>query len=266
MFHPKDSLIFLAFLPVAACRPSPPPEAAFRMPREIVDLSPTLSRDLPARSLGAKAAEVFGMPLETEFRTHVSEEPFYISTSSYTLLNHTGPHYDPPNHVIQGGAAVDDAPLEKFFGKARLFDFRSTPAGEAVPRSAFESAGIQPEEIVVALFGYQAPADAESLPTYAYLSGEAAEYLAQIPIKAFASDIPSLGSIRGYLDQIESGKKGSENILPEHYAFLSRGIPNIEGLSNLERLVGEKEFVLVAFPLKVEDGDGSPVRPAALLY
>jgi kynurenine formamidase len=236
------------------------------MPREIVDLSPTLTRDLPVRSVGARAAGIFGMPLATEFQTHASEEPFYVATSSYTLLNHAGPHYDPPNHVIKGGAAVDEVPLEKFFGKARLFDFRSKPPGEAVPRSAFEAAGIEPGEIVLALFGYQAPTDAETLPSYAYLSGEAAEYLAQIPIKAFASDLPSLGSIRGYLEQIESGKKGSENILPEHYAFLSRGIPNIEGLTNLERLVGEEEIVFAAFPLKIEDGDGSPVRPAALLY
>jgi len=55
--------------------------------------------------------------------------------SEYTIFNHAGPHYHPPNHVIKGGKAVDAAPLDKFYGKARLFDFRSKPAGELLLRS-----------------------------------------------------------------------------------------------------------------------------------
>ena len=98
------------------------------------------------------------------------------------------------------------------------------------------------------------------------MSGEAAEYLAEIPVKAFASDMPSLGNIAGYFALIEEGKTGSENIVPEHYAFASRDVPSIEGLVNLESLVGEEEIVFVGFPLKFEDGDGGPMRAAALVY
>ena len=111
-----------------------------------------------------------------------------------------------------------------------------------------------------------APTDPEALPVYTYLSEDAAEYLAGIPVKAFASDMPSLGSIRRYLVLIEEGKTGSENIFPEHYAFASRDVPSIEGLVNLESLVGEEEIVFVGFPLKFEDGDGGPMRAAALVY
>jgi kynurenine formamidase len=35
---------------------------------------------------------------------------------------------------------------------------------------------------------------------------------------------------------------------------------------NLESLVGEEEIVFVGFPLKFEDGDGGPMRAAALVY
>jgi kynurenine formamidase len=119
---------------------------------------------------------------------------------------------------------------------------------------------------VIVFIDYEAPTVAGELPSYAYLSGEAAEYLAGIPIKAFASNMPSLGSIKRYFQLIEEGLTGSENIAPEHYAFLSRDIPNIEGLANLESLVGEEEIVFVGFPLKIKDGNGAPLRAAALVY
>ncbi len=78
--------------------------------------------------------------------------------------------------------------------------------------------------------------------------------------------MPSLGSVKRYFQLIEEGLTGSENICPEHYAFLSRDIPNIEGLANLESLVGAEEIVFIGFPLKIKDGNGAPLRAAALLY
>ena len=251
---------------ISGCAQSAPPEPELRMPRSIVDLSPTITRDIATRTVGEKTVTAFGMPLKTSFKVHVTEEPFYVSLSEYTIMNHVGPHYDPPSHVIKGGRAVDEAPLDKFFGKARLLDFRSKERGQPLLRSDFDGAGIEPGEIVIAFVGYDAPTDPEAFPTYTYLSGEAAEYLAEIPVKAFASDMPSLGNIAGYFALIEEGKTGSENIVPEHYAFASRDVPSIEGLVNLESLVGEEEIVFVGFPLKFEDGDGGPMRAAALVY
>jgi len=93
-----------------------------------------------------------------------------------------------------------------------------------------------------------------------------AVFISTDPIKAFASDMPSLGSMKGYMKLIEQGVTGSENICPEHIAFLSREIPNIEGLVNLESLVGEEEIMFVGFPLKIQDGNGAPMRAAALVY
>ena len=259
-------IVLLALVLLSGCTSPPEPEPELRMPRSIVDLSPVVSRDLPASMLGEKAAGAFGIPLSLPFELHVAEEPFYVSMSAYTIFSHVGPHYDPPNHLIKGGASVEEAPLDKFYGRARLFDFRAKTAGEPLLRSDFDGAGIEPGEIVIAFVGYEAPKDKDAFPSYAYLSGDAAEYLASIPIKAFASDLPSLGSITGYFALIEEGKMGSENILPEHYAFASRDIPNIEGLVNLQSLVGEDEIVFVGFPLKFEDGDGGPMRAAALVY
>ncbi len=260
----------LALGAISGCAQPAPPEPALRMPRAIVDLSPTITSDMPSRALGPalgqEIATWLGISPTTSFEVHVEEEPFYRSMSAYTIFNHVGPHYDPPNHMIKGRRAVDATSLDKFFGRARLLDFRSKPLDDPLLKSDFDVAGIEPGEIVIVFVGYEAPADPEALPAYPYLSGDAAEYLAGIPVKAFASDMPSLGSISRYRALIEEGKTGSETIFSEHYAFASRDIPGIEGLVNLQSLVGEEEIVFVGFPLKFEDGDGGPMRAAALVY
>lgn len=252
-----------SFVLMRCARPEAP-EPELKMPRSIVDLSPTIGEDFPAVAVGEKALAAFGMAPRTDFHVKVIEEPFYMGEAVYCVSNHTGPHHDPPNHLIKGGKSSDQIPLERFYGKAQLFDFRSKPKDEPLTRADFENRGIEPGDIVLVVVGYQA--SAEELPSYAFLSAEAAEYLAQIPIKAFASDMPSLGSMKGYMKLLEQGVKGSENIAPEHFAFLSREIPNIEGLVNLESLVGEEEIVFVGFPLKIQDGNGAPMRAAALVY
>ena len=248
------------------CAAPKAPEPVLKMPREIVDLSPTVGEDFPTQALGEKVISAFGMSPRTTFDVRVIEEPFYMGEAVYSLSNHVGPHYDPPSHLIKGGKSSDQAPLEKFYGKAKILDFRAKPKDEPLMRADFENRGIEPGDIVLVVVGYSAPSSPEELPSYAYLSGEAAEYLAQIPIKAFASDMPSLGSMKGYMKLLERGVTGSENICPEHIAFLSREIPNIEGLVNLESLIGEEEIVFVGFPLKIRDGNGAPMRAAALVY
>jgi kynurenine formamidase len=236
------------------------------MPKAIVDLSPTLGEDIPTKALGVTALEAFGIPPTTKFELQVTEEPFYVEFALITLFNHVGPHHDPPSHVIKVGESTDQIPLDRFYGPAKIFDFRSKAKDEPLLPSDFENQGVKPGDIVIVLIDYDAPTVDGELPSYAYLSGEAAEYLAGIPIKAFASNMPSLGSIKRYFQLIEAGLTGSENIVPEHYAFLSRDIPNIEGLANLESLVGEEEIVFVGFPLKIKDGNGAPLRAAALVY
>ncbi len=261
----KRSLWLFMMLAGFSCSPPPAAPPELEMPRAIVDLSPTIGEDMPTKSLGVTALEAFGVPVTTTFEVKVTEEPFYIADALITLFNHVGPHHDPPSHLIKGGESVDQVPLDRFYGPAKFFDFRSKAKDDPLLPSDFENRGIEAGDIVLVFVDYEQPADGE-LPSYAYLSGDAAEYLANVPIKAFASNMPSLGNVKRYFQLIEEGRTGSENIFPEHYAFLSRDIPNIEGLANLESLLGEEEIVFVGFPLKIKDGNGAPLRAAALVY
>ena len=116
------------------------------------------------------------------------------------------------------------------------------------------------------LTGYTPPANADDLPTYAYLSKEAAGYLAELPVRGLGTDGLGVDCIRCFFSPDAAGKTGYENLLPVHHALLPLGIPLFESLVGLEALVGVDHAVFVGFPLKVKDGDGSPIRAAAFVY
>lgn len=253
-------LLAVVSFTVACVRPG------FQPPHAVVDLSPSIVEDLPVLSVGQRVFREFGGRDRTKFQHNIVATPFYAARSYLELDNHSGSHYDPPSHVIEGAASVDQAPLERFIGRARVIDFRAMPKDEPLTAAAFRERGVRRGDIVLAFVGYMPPGNPDELPSYAYLSADAAEYLATLPVKAFGTDMPSLGGIRNYLVLAAQGVQGSEQFLSEHFAFLSRDIPVIEGLVNLEAVVNEPNVVFVGFPLKIKDGNGAPIRAAALIY
>lgn len=59
---------------------------------------------------------------------------------------------------------------------------------------------------------------------------------------------------------------GSEEItIPLQRALLQKGIITFTGLANLHLLPENKSFMFYGFPLKIKEGDGSPVRAVAIL-
>ena len=77
----------IALAVISGCAQPASQEPELRMPRVIVDLSPTITRDMPMRALGPamgeKISSRFGISPETSFEVHVEEEPFYRSMSVY---------------------------------------------------------------------------------------------------------------------------------------------------------------------------------------
>ncbi len=258
------ALVSLGLL--TACEPQAV-TATYNAPRSIVDLSPTLGEDAPVLSIGRKFLEDFGLPETTVFHHIVEEEPMYFADTKLELFNHVGPHHDAPNHMIKGARSTDSFSLEQFIGPAKVFDFRHKAKDTALVRSDFENLGIIAGDIVIAFVGYEAPTGSDEYPSYAYLSGDAAEYLATIPVGLFATDMPSLAGLKNLSAIFAEGiLKGTKEIAPEHYAFASRDVPSIEGLVNLKEIVNEPQVVFIGFPLKIKDGNAGPMRAAALLY
>lgn len=235
--------------------------AAPPIPTQVIDLSPVVTEDLPVRFWGHRVLSLFGFSDSTAFRHVEGENPFYYQDSYLTLFSHAGPHVDAPSHMERGGAGIDAFPLATFVGPLRVFDLRAGPVTEPIARSEFEGKGIQPGDVVVAFVGYEPPSGREDFPSFRYLSTEAAQYLAGIPVRLFGTDALSVDGATA-----SPGTMGYEANAPVHYAFLTHGIPVIEQLVNLEQALNAKNPIFVGLPLRVAGGNASPIRAAALVY
>ena len=134
-----------------------------------------------------------------------------------------------------------------------------------MPVEAFEGHDIRPGDIVAIYTAYAPPQTDNEYPVSVTLTREAAEYLAEIPVRAFVTDGWSDPPGTSYPGPVPAESEIARAI-PIHHSFLSRGIPIYETMFNLDRLLDKENMYFVGPPLNIEDGDGMMVRPAVLVY
>jgi kynurenine formamidase len=180
------------------------------------------------------------------------------SNSYYNIFNHGGPHVDAPNHIgLKGG--LDSFPVEVFSGSVKVFDVHHFPHGRSVNLNFFLEQDIRPQDIVLIYTEYKPPQDDKSYPSTITITREAAEYLANIPIRAFGTDSFSVYNFEDKRPVDANSFLGT--VAPIHEAFLSRGIPIYEQLFNLDKLLDKTNMFFTGVPLNIKDGDGMIVRP-----
>jgi kynurenine formamidase len=221
---------------------------------ELVDLTLTLGspRITPVPGLVGVSME----PLQTH-QTHAR------SNTKLTLATHLGTHVDAPYHFHADGATVDNMPLQRYMGPALLLDLRALARGQTpIAVSDLQQAGGQPAALrgkIAVLFTGWAERESGGPRFYSqgpYLSTEGAEYLARCAVNAVAVDFP--------IDKHPPTPHSTIRDFPVHRLLLGRGIPLIENLINLDKLVGRR-FELWALPIKLKDGDGAATRAVARL-
>ncbi len=261
----KRTIIWPLLLLMFGCMQADvPSESGPPQPKEIIDLGALVTEDLTLRVWGKR------LPREREYdRPNVFEVlhwppgPIKGQNSYYTLFNHGGPHVDAPVHMgFDGG--LDSYSIESFAGPLKVFDVSHMPFGRTVGLEAFEGKNIQPGDIVLIYTNYKAPEADDEYPNVISLTPEAAEYLAMIPVRAFATDA---FSVDGGPNSRPSGSTTEKSeLIPSHYAFLSRGIPAYEQLFHVQKLLDKENMFFVGQPLNIRDGDGMIVRPFVLVY
>lgn len=237
-------------------------------PKAIVDLGALVTEESPWQLSGKKILADNGFTNTNTFDVRRWEQELPGGTISgqnsyYTIYNHGGPHVDAPNHIgLVGG--LDVYPLAAFAGPLRVLDVREFPQGFTVPRELFVQQGVLPGDVVAIYTGYEPPQDDDTYPQAVTLTHEASEYLASLPIRAFATDAASV------FDFGSTPDVDAESIVaqaaPIHHSFLSRKIPVYEGLFNLDQLLEEDRLFFVGVPVNIQDGDGMIVRPVAFAY
>lgn len=213
---------------------------------EIIDLSMMLS---PATTPPLDYPHVTVEPL----RSHEQDN---FQSGKICMAIHTGTHVDAPFHFYRDGTPIDQVSLERLVGPGRVVDLREKVGSEEfITVEHLEAAGLADREGVrgLRLLLYTGWAerhwDEDSLYSLApHLDEKAGEYLRDLAIAALGVDFP-----------VDPGVP-----FPVHLILLAAGIPLIENIVNLAGLVG-RDFTLIAAPVKLVGGDGSPARVLALV-
>ena len=162
--------------------------------------------------------------------------------SRIEIDSHTGTHVDAPFHVLANGKSIDKIILDKFMGKCAVLDF--TKAKDKITKKNFLNSKIKILKDEIVLLKTKNKSSNKFDSGFTYLEKSGAEYLASKKIKAVGID--SLG--------IERSQPNHET----HKILLSRNILIFEGLELSK--IKEGKYFFHGLPLKIRNGDASPVR------
>ena len=221
---------------------------------EWVDLTHSLEEGIPSVPSHAR----YGHTLYQSYDRGDTACHYRIS-----MGEHTGTHVDAPLHFISDGAAhydIASVPIHRLVGRAVTIDVTDVGPGETVSREQIEEweaehVPIESGDRVLFQFGWDrywsADDDAnEFLKQWPGLSADAAAYLTESDVRLVGCDTAAIDAA------------GAEEF-PAHYELLGNETYIIENLTNLEKL--PPESLLFTFPLKIEEGSGSPIRAVALV-
>jgi kynurenine formamidase len=226
----------------------------------LVDLSREITHRLP-RLPNHPSIEVFPFSTHEEKRT---AEGYTFSSATMVLHigDHAGTHVDAPAHFDErpGAASIEQMPLEDFFTEAVCLDLshkklRSDVSVEDL-QDAVAKAGVEirPRDTVLLHMAHSERTWGTEawLTDFPGLTKESANWLADQGIGMFG------------VEAVSPGRPGRSNF-EVHHVCRDRGITHMEGLVNLDQLVGAGRFRFIGFPLKIKGGTGSPIRAVALL-
>jgi arylformamidase len=183
-------------------------------------------------------------PGDVGFQRHVGskvEDGALVTVSSIRTTLHAGTHADAPSHILKSGESMAEVGLEPYLGLCQVIQV-SVPPGEAI-RPEHLGGGFDAPRVLLRTDSYP---DCEAFtPAFNHLSPELVHWLHARGCLLVGLDTPSVDGF-------------SSETLEAHRALMDCGIRCLEGL-RLQH-IPPGCYDLVALPLRIEGGDGSPVR------
>lgn len=190
-----------------------------------------------------------GVSIEPHTRIH----PDGYNTTNLHLYSHAGTHMDAPLHFLDGGSTIDRWPLAQLVGPAHVIDLSTVePHGlHTVADLLPHAARITPGCRLLLRTDWSLHADLPDYrPDMPRISAELARWLVDRGVALVGVETPSVASLR---------PENKAELTEVHRTLLGGNIVIVESLTNLRELRRETvEFI--ALPLKIDGGDGSPVR------
>jgi len=222
-----------------------------------------LSRELYHRAL----AHPFHPPVcITPWDTHqpmvAGNTTFRTASYAISFSDHAGTHVDAPKHFDPSPDAlsVDQMPLSNFYTSGICLDLSHVELKAAITVPEMEAAlaasgqEIRDGDTVLLYMAFNKRIhfdDPRWQHDFPGLALESVHWLADKGCKMFG------------VEAVSPSPEGELNF-QAHNACGERGITHMEGLDNLESVVGAGRFKFVGFPLKFRGGSGSPIRAVAI--
>jgi len=176
-----------------------------------------------------------------QFFVTSSGDPFNLSVLH--IGTHAGTHVDPPAHYINGGASVDELPLDVLIGPGVVMGL---PGCRCIDSDTLRKAGLQGCKRVFFKTDNSIRLGEKTFrEDFVYLTEDGAVHLVEAGVRLVGTD---------YLSIERFGNAGA----PVHHILLSAGVVIVETLNLRDVPVGPCE--MYCLPLRVRKGDGAPAR------
>lgn len=209
----------------------------------IIDLSYLIENDMPT----------CGTPWHQKVNISFMGQLDTVGRNTHSIMvgSHTGTHMDAPYHFIQNGKRIHELKVEDMIGDVTIVDFRRYGERDIVTEDVIRD--IKVTEKMLFVFGWNSNWKQDTFyKDFTCFSREAIRELIRKGMRFMAMDTPSPdagGAIQNQTD-------GSEN----HVELLKNNVIIVEYLTNTELIDMEKNYEIIALPLKISGSDGSPCR------
>ena len=183
--------------------------------------------------------------------TRIAKEGF--NTTNLTLYSHAGTHMDAPRHFLDDGYTIDALDLQRCVGPAHVLDLSHKAPSSliTVEDLAPYRALIWPRVRLLLRTDWDLHAEEPDYRTsFPRISVPLAEWLVAQQVWLIGLEMPSVASLQDL-----------EELTVVHQTLLRGEVVIVECLAHLRDLPPQVTFI--ALPLKIEQGDGSPVRAIA---
>ncbi len=166
------------------------------------------------------------------------------NVSAITMSVHVGTHTDAPLHFDVAGADIASVDLGAYLGPCRVIDVRGAGSPPLVPAAALAPDVLR--GVVRVLLRTRDQHDHRTWdPGFTALGADAARVLVAAGVRLVGIDTPSI-------DHADSKE------LDGHHVLHDGGVAILENVDL--RGVPPGDYELIALPLRIVDGDSSPVR------
>lgn len=168
--------------------------------------------------------------------------------SKLTMSAHSGTHIDTPSHFGESGKRLDDFPPDTFIVPALLIEV----AGSEITPERLKGNDIRPDEALLFKTANSRSGrccSGQYSTDYVYLTEAGAAYCVQKAVRLVGIDYITV-------------EQPNKDDFPAHHILLKNEVLILEGLNLREVPAGR--YTLIALPLKIKEGEASPVRAILL--